>query len=338
MQIDGSMRLIPVQVQRNSHHRYLDKNEGCENVAPETEIEQAVDVLHNFFPIEWIARTIAKGQLWSKMDGGIRYSILIMFSALDSHYSHWFNGHLIRNMPELPEVETSRRGIAPWVECQQVQAVIVRDRRLRWPIPYAIDRELPGQEIRSVKRRAKYLLFETAAGTAMLHLGMSGSVRIIDSDEPAGKHDHFDICFANGKSLRFRDPRRFGSLLWSKAPCRHKLLRDLGPEPLSDDFDGNYLRQKAHGRKVSVKQFIMNSAVVVGVGNIYASEALYLARIHPKRRAGRVSAERLSRLAESIKLVLQRAIDAGGTTLNDFFGSDGEPGYFQQQLKYSVCL
>ncbi len=235
-------------------------------------------------------------------------------------------------MPELPEVETSRRGIAPWVESQQVQEVIVRDRRLRWPIPYAIDRELPGQEIRSVKRRAKYLLFETAAGTAMLHLGMSGSVRIINSDEPAGKHDHVDIRFVNGKSLRFRDPRRFGSLLWSKEPGRHKLLRNLGPEPLSDDFDGNHLRRKAHGRKVSIKQFIMNAAVVVGVGNIYASETLYLAGIHPKRSAGRVSAQRMLRLAESIKLVLQQAIDAGGTTLNDFFGSDGEPGYFQQQL------
>jgi len=235
-------------------------------------------------------------------------------------------------MPELPEVETSRRGIAPWVENQQVRDVIVRDRRLRWPIPADIDRNLPGQQIRSVKRRAKYLLFDTAAGTAMLHLGMSGSVRIIDHDEPAGKHDHVDICFESGKALRFRDPRRFGSLLWTKDPQNHELLRDLGPEPLSDVFDGNYLLRKSRGRKVSIKQFIMNATVVVGVGNIYASEALFRSGIHPKRKAGRVSAARISNLASAIKSVLEQAIKAGGTTLRDFHGGDGEPGYFKQQL------
>jgi len=191
---------------------------------------------------------------------------------------------------------------------------------------------LPGQEILSVKRRAKYLLFETQAGTAMLHLGMSGSVRIINADEPAGKHDHVDIYFDNGKALRFRDPRRFGSLLWTRAPRRHKLLRNLGPEPLGDGFDGVYLHRHARGRKVSIKQFIMNATVVVGVGNIYASEALYHAQIHPKRAAGRISAERMSQLAQAIKKVLEEAIEAGGTTLNDFLGSDGEPGYFQQKL------
>lgn len=235
-------------------------------------------------------------------------------------------------MPELPEVETSRRGIAPWVLNQQVCGVVVRDRRLRWPVPGDIDNELPGQVIRSLRRRAKYLLFETGAGTAMLHLGMSGSLRIIDSDEPAGKHDHVDIQFDSGKALRFRDPRRFGSLLWSRTPYEHDLLRSLGPEPLSDEFDGNYLRRKARGRRVSIKQFIMNGSVVVGVGNIYASEALFLARIHPRRRADRISAVRMSQLAEAIKSVLQSAIEAGGTTLRDFHGGDGEPGYFQQEL------
>jgi formamidopyrimidine-DNA glycosylase len=235
-------------------------------------------------------------------------------------------------VPELPEVETSRRGIAPWVERQQVDRVIVRDRRLRWPVPAAIERYLPGQEIRSVKRRAKYLLLETESGTAMLHLGMSGSLRIIDSDEPAGKHDHVDICFASGKSLRFRDPRRFGSLLWSKNPGRHALLKDLGPEPLSEEFDGHYLRDKSRGRRVNIKQFIMNATVVVGVGNIYASEALHGAGIHPRRAAGRISLLRMQRLAASIRKVLLDAIEAGGTTLNDFTGSGGEPGYFRQQL------
>ena len=235
-------------------------------------------------------------------------------------------------MPELPEVETSRRGIAPWIEHQRVSDVIVRDRRLRWPVPEDIDIRLPGQEIRSVGRRAKYLLFDTAAGTAMLHLGMSGSVRIIDTEEPAGKHDHVDIRFANGKALRFRDPRRFGSLLWADNPEEHALIRNLGPEPLSEDFDGNHLWTAARGRKISIKPFIMNASVVVGVGNIYASEALFGAGIHPKRSAGRVSAERMDKLAESIRAVLQRAISAGGTTLRDFHGGDGEPGYFKQQL------
>ena len=235
-------------------------------------------------------------------------------------------------MPELPEVETSRRGIAPWVEQQKVCEVIVRDRRLRWPVPATIEQLLPGQEIRSVCRRAKYLLFDTAAGTAMLHLGMSGSVRIIDVDEPAGKHDHVDIRFESGKALRFRDPRRFGSLLWTDKPSEHVLLRNLGPEPLSTDFDGSYLWEKSRGRKVSIKQFIMNAAVVVGVGNIYASEALFRSGIHPKRRAGRVSMVRMRLLAGTIKSVLEQAIEAGGTTLRDFHGGDGEAGYFRQQL------
>jgi formamidopyrimidine-DNA glycosylase len=235
-------------------------------------------------------------------------------------------------MPELPEVETSRRGIKPWIENQEVSEVIVRDRRLRWPVPEAIDRELPGREIHSIKRRAKYLLFETEAGSVMLHLGMSGSVRIIDADEPAGKHDHVDICFKNGKALRFRDPRRFGSLLWTTDPEQHELLRNLGPEPLSGDFSGEYLWQKSRGRRVSIKQFIMNAAIVVGVGNIYASESLFQAGIHPRRAAGRISLLRMSRLSDVIKAVLERAIKAGGTTLRDFHGGDGEPGYFKQQL------
>lgn len=235
-------------------------------------------------------------------------------------------------MPELPEVETSRRGIAPWLENQEICAVIVRDRRLRWPVPATIEQYLPGQMIRSVRRRAKYLLFETDNGAAMLHLGMSGSVRVIDANEPAGKHDHVDICLRNGKALRFRDPRRFGSLLWTTNPDEHELLRKLGPEPLSDDFTGDYLWRKSRGRRVSIKQFIMNAAIVVGVGNIYASESLWKAGIHPKRAAGRISCERMCRLSDAIKSVLQLAIEAGGTTLRDFQGGDGEPGYFRQQL------
>ena len=235
-------------------------------------------------------------------------------------------------MPELPEVETSRRGIAPWVLDQQVREVVVRDGRLRWPVPGDIDCKLSGQIIRSLDRRAKYLLFGTSAGTALLHLGMSGSLRIIEADEPAGLHDHVDIRFASGKALRFRDPRRFGSLLFCDDPAAHKLLRDLGPEPLSDEFDGDYLRRRARGRRLAIKNFIMNGTIVVGVGNIYASEALFMAGIHPRRRSDRVSAARMAALAEAIKAVLGRAIEAGGTTLRDFHGGDGEPGYFKQEL------
>lgn len=236
-------------------------------------------------------------------------------------------------MPELPEVETSRRGIEPHIVDATVTAVIIRNRRLRWPISPAVDRNLAGQTITSVGRRAKYLLINTNNGTAILHLGMSGSVFIVDHDTPAGIHDHVDIEFDSGKILRFRDPRRFGSLHWSKHPLRHKLLINLGPEPLTDGFCGEYLRKKSRGRRVSIKQFIMNAQVVVGVGNIYASEALYLAGINPRRTAGRIALLRYELLASVIKEVLARAITAGGTTLRDFYGGDGEAGYFQQQLQ-----
>lgn len=235
-------------------------------------------------------------------------------------------------MPELPEVETSRRGIAPWMEGQKIRSVIVRDRRLRWPVPPGMEARLAGETIQALHRRGKYLLFETSSGTAMLHLGMSGSVRIIDADEPAAKHDHIDICLESGKAMRFRDPRRFGSFLWTENAHEHPLLKNLGPEPLGQAFDGDYLWQTARGRRVPIKQFIMNSTVVVGVGNIYASESLFAAGINPKRRAGFISRPRMQRLVDSIKSILERAIAAGGTTLRDFHGSDGEPGYFQVVL------
>ena len=190
-------------------------------------------------------------------------------------------------MPELPEVETSRRGISPYVVGQRIEKVVIRERRLRWPVSKDVDNKLPGATIESVDRRAKYLLLNTTNGTAIVHLGMSGSLFIVERDTPAGVHDHFDIEVGSGKSLRFRDPRRFGSLHWSDDLSQHWLLRKLGPEPLSDDFSGKYLWNKSRGRRVSVKQFIMNAAIVVGVGNIYASESLFLAGIHPRRAAGR---------------------------------------------------
>lgn len=236
-------------------------------------------------------------------------------------------------MPELPEVETSRRGIEPHIIDTVVSGVVIRERRLRWPVSRSVDRNLPGQTITSVGRRAKYLLLNTDTGSAILHLGMSGSVCIIKRDTPAGVHDHVDIVLASGLALRFRDPRRFGSLHWSKRPLLHPLLASLGPEPLSDAFDGDYLWRKSRGRKVSVKQFIMNAHIVVGVGNIYASESLYFAGINPRRAAGRIARHRYDVLAQSIKDVLQKAIEAGGTTLRDFYGGDGESGYFQHHLE-----
>lgn len=236
-------------------------------------------------------------------------------------------------MPELPEVETSRRGIEPHIIGTRVERVIVRNRGLRWPVSKTVDRKLLGETIMSVTRRAKYLLINTDGGSAILHLGMSGSVYIVDRDTPAGVHDHVDIDFDSGKTMRFRDPRRFGSLHWSKAPLQHKLLKSLGPEPLTNDFDARYLWEKSRGRRVSVKQFIMNAQVVVGVGNIYASEALYLACINPRRAAGRIALQRYELLVAAIKEVLANAIRAGGTTLRDFYGGDGEAGYFQQQLE-----
>ncbi|MBT8103575.1 MAG: bifunctional DNA-formamidopyrimidine glycosylase/DNA-(apurinic or apyrimidinic site) lyase [Gammaproteobacteria bacterium] len=236
-------------------------------------------------------------------------------------------------MPELPEVETSRRGIEPHIIDATISRVVIRERRLRWPVSKDVDHNLPGQTILSVGRRAKYLLINTATGTAILHLGMSGSVCMVDRGTPAGVHDHVDIEFESGLMLRFRDPRRFGSLHWSTSPLSHPLLRPLGPEPLGDEFDGHYLWQKSRGRKVSIKQFIMNAHIVVGVGNIYASESLFMAGIHPRRAAGRIARQRYDALADAIKDVLSKAIRAGGTTLRDFYGGDGEAGYFQQQLE-----
>jgi len=235
-------------------------------------------------------------------------------------------------MPELPEVETSRRGIEPHLIGERIDKLTIRERRLRWPVSTDVDRQLAGQTVVSVGRRAKYLLINTTNGTAIIHLGMSGSVTIVNRDTPAGVHDHFDIDLASGKSLRYRDPRRFGSLHWTDNPEQHKLLRSLGPEPLDDAFSGEYLWKKSRGRRVNIKQFIMNANIVVGVGNIYASETLFQAAINPKRAAGRIALQRYDVLVTAIQDVLQAAIKAGGTTLRDFYGGDGEAGYFQQDL------
>ncbi len=237
-------------------------------------------------------------------------------------------------MPELPEVETTRRGIEPHLLGRRITGLVIRERRLRWPIPGALERTLPGQIVLGVRRRAKYLLLDTTAGTAILHLGMSGSLRLVPRDTPIGKHDHVDILLDSGLSLRLTDPRRFGALLWTTEPAdQHELLAALGPEPLSDAFDGTHLFNAAHARKLAVKNFIMDSHIVVGVGNIYASEALFIAGIHPTRPAGRISHARYVVLSLAIKSVLAASIKMGGTTLRDFVGGDGQPGYFKQTLR-----
>ena len=237
-------------------------------------------------------------------------------------------------MPELPEVETTRRGIAPHVEGRRIERLRVRDRRLRWPVPPRLEQKLAGATIRRIGRRAKYLLLDTDRGTALIHLGMTGSLRVLPEPAPPNPHDHYDSELDNGEILRFCDPRRFGSLLWgADAPLEHPLLADLGPEPTDDAFTGDYLYSASRGRRVAIKPFIMTAQVVVGVGNIYASESLFLAGIHPHRPAGRVSAARYAKLAEAIRTVLAAAIRAGGTTLRDFYGSDGQPGYFRHELK-----
>lgn len=236
-------------------------------------------------------------------------------------------------MPELPEVETTRRGIEPHVVGRRILRLAVHDRRLRWPVDAAIATAVEGRVIRRAGRRAKYLLIETEAGVLILHLGMSGSLRVLPADTPRITHDHVDIELDSGMTLRFNDPRRFGSLLFTAAdPAEHPLLRALAPEPLSEEFDGDYLWRITRRRDVAIKQLIMNSRLVVGVGNIYASEALFRARIRPRRRARSLTRVECSKLARAIKATLTMALKAGGTTLRDYIGADGNPGYFRQKL------
>lgn len=236
-------------------------------------------------------------------------------------------------MPELPEVETTRRGIAPYIEDKLVTQVVIRNPRLRWPVTAGLNEKLSGQRIQTVSRRAKYLLLTTATGTLLIHLGMSGSLRLLSSYQPPAKHDHIDIVFGDDLLLRFTDPRRFGAVLWTtEPPAQHPLLNHLGPEPLDTAFDASYLLHRSRKRQVSIKTFIMNAAIVVGVGNIYASESLFIAGIHPKQIAAKLTSEQAEKLVNAIKLTLQKAIAAGGTTLRDFRDSEGKPGYFAQEL------
>jgi len=234
-------------------------------------------------------------------------------------------------MPELPEVETTRRGLAAHLTGLTIADVVIRNANLRWPVPKNLPKLLRGQTIRSLKRRAKYLLMDCGSGTLILHLGMSGSLRILPAGTPAEKHDHFDLVLGDGTLMRLRDPRRFGAVLWHGGDVHtHPLLATLGPEPLEHDFDARYLYQSTRGRSVSIKQCIMDNHVVVGVGNIYANEALFRAGIKPQLAAGKLSLPRCARLVEEIRATLTEAIKLGGSTLRDFVNSSGQPGYFQQ--------
>ena len=236
-------------------------------------------------------------------------------------------------MPELPEIETTCRGIGPAMLAQPVRRVLVRNAGLRWPVPADLDGILAGRRARAIGRRGKYILVRFDHGHLILHLGMSGSLRIVPAAAPPGAHDHVDFELEAGHSIRLRDPRRFGSIHWTcEDPHRHRLLAGLGPEPLLEGFDGGYLYRASRGRSQAVKTFIMDSRIVVGIGNIYASEALFRAGIHPARPAGRISAARYDALARAARAVLEEAIRQGGTTLRDFVNSEGQPGYFKQTL------
>ena len=235
-------------------------------------------------------------------------------------------------MPELPEVEITRRGLEPLIVNRQITSVHIYKKKLRWEIPAYLVDTLKNQTIKKISRRAKYLLIDFKVGQLVIHLGMSGSISVVPTSEPLKKHHHFELILDNSTSMRFHDPRRFGSILWQKNNEQLTLLKNLGPEPLSYDFDDNSLYKASRGKKMSIKAFIMDSNIVVGVGNIYASESLFLAGISPKRQAGKTSQNRYRILTKCIKKILSDAINNGGTTLNDFSNVDGEAGYFAQVL------
>lgn len=236
-------------------------------------------------------------------------------------------------MPELPEVETTRRGLLPHVVGRRFRGVVVRNPNLRWPVPRDLEARLKGEEVLAIRRRGKYLLFDCRKGHLLVHLGMSGRISLVAEGAPARAHDHVDLHFDGERAVRLTDPRRFGALLWLEAPAEnHVLLRGLGLEPLEKTFGGVALHALARGRRVAVKQFLMNARVVTGIGNIYASEALHEAGVHPERSAGRISAARWERIAAAIRATLERALAAGGSTLRDFASAEGRAGHFQYQF------
>ena len=233
-------------------------------------------------------------------------------------------------MPELPEVETTRRGLEPHLVGRRIASALVRDPRLRWPVPRALAQTLAGLTIRSITRRGKYLIVDCGAGALILHLGMSGRLLLLERGAPAGKHDHFELALDSGKLVRLTDPRRFGSLHWATGdPLAHPLLAALGPEPLNGGFDAAWLYARTRGRSAAIKNVLMDSHVVAGIGNIYASEALFRAGVRPQTAAQRLSRARCARLVDEIRNTLNDAIAAGGSSMRDYVAADGQAGYFQ---------
>lgn len=235
-------------------------------------------------------------------------------------------------MPELPEVETIKRGLAPHVEGKTIENAVVRCSKLRWPVPADLNERIRHQTILSIQRRSKYLVFQLSRGNLLIHLGMSGNLRLLSNDKPLRPHDHVDILLSSGQLLRYNDPRRFGAILWSEDAIQHPLIQSIGIEPLDNAFTGTFLKQQAIKHRTPIKSFLMNSKLIAGIGNIYAAEALFLASIHPQTPAHQLSDQQCNQLVDGIKTVLEQAIKAGGTTLKDFVNSEGKPGYFSQQL------
>ena len=236
-------------------------------------------------------------------------------------------------MPELPEVETTRRGLERHLRGRRIRAALVHDARLRWPVTPRLDAKLRGQRLRHIERRAKYLLLRLTRGTLIVHLGMSGNLRVVPRKTALRRHDHVELQLDSGLALRLNDPRRFGSCLYTSGePLEHRLLRDLAPEPLEAQFDGAYLHGLTRGRRIAIKLLLLNGRLVTGVGNIYASEALFRAQVRPQRAARTLTRADCARLVTAIRSVLAAAIRAGGTTLRDYVSADGDPGYFRQKL------
>jgi formamidopyrimidine-DNA glycosylase len=237
-------------------------------------------------------------------------------------------------MPELPEVETTRRGLEPHIVDQTIAKIVIRSPKLRWPIPQSIAKDLPGKKVLSITRRAKYLLVNFDSGTLIMHLGMSGRIQTLSQATEPQKHDHVDILFKNGNCLRYTDPRRFGAILWTTSPAlEHELLNNLGPEPFDTEFNAKYMMAVARNKNVAVKKFIMESKVVVGIGNIYASEALFASCLHPLRSVKTITLAEWQTFVQHIQRILKQAIKKGGTTLKDFLDTSGKPGYFSQKLQ-----
>ncbi len=332
MQVDGLMCLVAVVVESDTEQCHVHHQQRGYDVAPEPQIGQAVVVLKDELQRETPVASVPTAHYSRRVR--LLQGSLVTVALFDARAPVAADNQAAsaRPMPELPEVDTTRLGLEPLLVGQRITGADVRQRKLRWPVDTELASQLRDQSVRSVTRRGKYLLVTIESGALLIHLGMSGSLRFLPEAQAPSLHDHIDLLFASGAQLRFNDPRRFGSMHFSVNPHDHWLLRDLGPEPLAKGFSADYLWKISRGRRIAIKQLLMNGRIVVGVGNIYASEGLFRAGIHPRRAAGRIARCRYGLLIDAVKAVLDEAIRAGGTTLRDFSDGDGRPGYFQREL------